>query len=98
MLGQHVEALTAINAELLKAALLGTAAAPARAGLHSASASPQQTPEGLLEAAHDAVLALQRDCQHLVGEAEREAWGGAAWEVYHVVQVGAALRCAALRP
>ncbi len=83
---KYVEALTAINVELLKTALVGSAAEVAKERLHSSSSAPAQSPDGRLEEVHTAVLAVQRDCVHLTGEKEKEAWGKASWEVYHAVQ------------
>ncbi|GAB4813499.1 hypothetical protein N2152v2_000545 [Parachlorella kessleri] len=84
ILSHHVEALTAINAELLKAALVGSATA--RSSPSSTSTATPQSPEIILEGIHDAVVAAQRDCLHLVGEQEKEAWSRATWDVYHLVQ------------
>ncbi|GAB4813501.1 hypothetical protein N2152v2_000547 [Parachlorella kessleri] len=84
ILSHHVEALTAINAELLEAALVGSATA--RSSPNSTSTATPQSPESILEGIHDAVVAAQRDCLHLVGEQEKEAWSKATWDVYHLVQ------------
>ena len=84
ILSHHVEALTAINAELLKAALVGSATA--RSSPSSTSTATPQSPESILEGIHDAVVAAQRDCLHLVGEQEKDAWSRATWDVYHLVQ------------
>lgn len=77
---KHVEALTAINVELLQAALVGSASAASRNDLHSSSAaqSPEKVRyEGAGLKAGSKYCALTRQCHMSCWRASLSEWSHA---------------------